>query len=369
MLFEFIVANRDEIIRRCREKVAGRSIPPPTEAEIDYGVPVFLDQLLDTLIGRSPNSAEINKTALRHGHDLLLRGFTVSQVVHDYGDVCQAITELAVESNAPIPADDFRTLNKCLDDAIASAVTEYGRGRNAATVESEHARDNERLGFFVHELRNLTNTSMMALQILRSGDVGVSGSTGTLLHRSLLKTVALIDRSMAEVRLTEGVQNQEPLLVTEIIKELAPSAILEADAKGIRLNIDPMDDAASVNADRQILIAVVMNLLQNAIKFTRPRTTVTLRVGATADRVLIEVQDECGGLPGRNIDDLFKPFEQRGADRTGAGIGLAFSRWAVEANHGRIYARSLPNLGCIFTIDLPRWHVPMPAADGLVTAN
>jgi signal transduction histidine kinase len=66
---------------------------------------------------------------------------------------------------------------------------------------------------------------------------------------------------------------------------------------------------------------------------------------------------------------LFKPFEQRGADRTGLGIGLAFSRWAVEANNGRIYARSLPNVGCIFTIDLPRWHVPMPAAIGLVTTN
>jgi signal transduction histidine kinase len=362
MLFEFIVTNRDEIIRRCRAKVAGRSIPPPTETEIDYGVPVFLDQLLDTLNGVTSNSAEINKTALQHGHDLLRRGLTVSQVVHGYGDVCQAITELAVESDAPIAADDFRTLNRCLDDAIASAVTEYGRARNAATVETEHARDNERLGFFVHELRNLMNTSMMAFQILKTGDVGVGGSTGTVLHRSLLKTAALIDRSMAEVRLTEGVQRQEPLLVAELIKELTPSATLEAAAKGIMLNVDPVEDGTAVKADRMILTAVVGNLLQNAFKFTRPRSSVTLRVGRNAERVLIEVQDECGGLPERNADDLFKPFEQRSADRTGLGLGLAFSRWGIEANNGRIYARSLPNFGCIFTIDLPRWHVPVPAA-------
>ena len=102
---------------------------------------------------------------------------------------------------------------------------------------------------------------------------------------------------------------------------------------------------------------MVGNLLQNAFKFTRPRSTVTLRVGASAERVLIEVQDECGGLPSGNVDELFRPFEQRGADRTGVGLGLAFSRWGVEANHGRIYARNLPDKGCVFTVDLPRLSV------------
>jgi signal transduction histidine kinase len=362
MLFEFIGTNRDEIIRRCRSKVAGRSNPPPTEAEIDYGVPVFLDQLLETLNGRTSNSVDINETALQHGRDLLLRGFTVSQVVHDYGDVCQAITELAVESDAPIAADEFRTLNRCLDDAIASAVTEYGRARNAATLQTEQARENERLGFFVHELRNLTSTSMMAFQVLRTGNVGIGGSTGTVLHRNLLRTVALIDRSMAEVGLTQGIQRQEPIRVAELIEELTPSAGLEADAKGITLHVVAVEDDVAVNADRQILVAVIGNLMQNAFKFTRPRSSVTLRVRGNAERVLIEVQDECGGLPQRDGDDLFKPFEQRNADRTGLGLGLAFSRWGIEANNGRIYARSLPGVGCIFTIDLPRWHVPVPAA-------
>ena len=99
---------------------------------------------------------------------------------------------------------------------------------------------------------------------------------------------------------------------------------------------------------------MVINVLQNAFKFTRSRSSVTLRVGASAERVLIEVQDECGGLPGGNVTELFRPFEQRSTDRTGLGIGLAFCRWAVEANHGRIYARNLPDKGCVFTVDLPR---------------
>jgi K+-sensing histidine kinase KdpD len=126
------------------------------------------------------------------------------------------------------------------------------------------------------------------------------------------------------------------------------------------MRISESDRAISVRcATRQILSAVIINLLQNAFKFTKPNTTVTLRVGASAERVLIEIQDECGGLPGANTTDLFRPFEQRGADRSGVGLGLAFSRWAVEANKGRIYARNLPERGCVFTVDLPRLSLPI----------
>src|SRR6476646_7029774 len=102
MLHQFIAAHRDEIIRRCRAKVASRSVPPPSKAEIDHGVPLFLDQLVDALRAGLGSSDEIGRSAILHGHDLLLQGFTVSQVVHDYGDVCQSITELAQELSAPV---------------------------------------------------------------------------------------------------------------------------------------------------------------------------------------------------------------------------------------------------------------------------
>src|SRR6186713_2298855 len=148
MLYEFITLNREEIVTRCRAKVATRSMPPPSEAEINHGVPLFLDQLVDMLRSGGTSTLAIDASAGQHGHDLLLQGFTVSQVVHDYGDVCQAITELAVETDAPISTDDFRVLNRCLDDAIAGAVTEYGRQRNQSTLASETARGSERLGYF-----------------------------------------------------------------------------------------------------------------------------------------------------------------------------------------------------------------------------
>jgi len=168
---------------------------------------------------------------------------------------------------------------------------------------------------------------------------------------------ALIARSLAEVRLTHGVQNREQFQVSRFIDEIGSAAKMEADARGIRLTVVPVEEGVTIEADRQVLAAVVGNLLQNALKFTRPRTTVTLSVGASAERVLIEVQDECGGLPIEDVNELFRPFEQRSADRTGVGLGLAFSRWGAEANDGRIYARSLRGKGCVFTVDLPRLPV------------
>src|SRR6476619_3305843 len=107
MLHEFIALNREEIISRCRTKVATRSVPPPASADIDHGVPEFLDQLVAAL---SPSATanpaftnrESNDSASRHGHDLLMQGLTVSQVVHGYGDICQSITELALETAVPI---------------------------------------------------------------------------------------------------------------------------------------------------------------------------------------------------------------------------------------------------------------------------
>ena len=360
MLHDFVVAHRQEIILRCRTKVRMRSVPPPTPAELEYGVPRFLDQLVDALGAAPPSSQGMSRSAARHGHDLLLQGFTVSQVVHDYGDVCQSITELALETGASISVEDFRTLNRCLDDAIASAVTEYGRESSESSREVFEKREEERFGFLAHEIRNLVNTASLAFDVLKSGNVGVTGSTGLVLKRSLSGLRDLVDRSVAEVRMRHGLQERRPVVVADLINELAPAATLEAAARGLQLALRADEAGAAVLADPRILAAIVRNLLQNAFKFTRPATQIVLSVTASDDRVFIEVADECGGLPG-GVDELFHPFEQASADRTGLGLGLAFSRWAAEAHDGRIYGRSLPGHGCVFTLDLPRGPVTVPA--------
>jgi hypothetical protein len=197
MLAEFVATNRGEIISRCRDKVARRSSPPST-AEIDHGVPMFLDELLVELrAGLTPNP-DISITAAKQGHDQLAQGFTPSQVVHGYGDVCQAITEMAVETDATISSDDFRMLNRCLDDAIASAITQYGSERDAATDAHADTQSN-RMQVLGDALRVSVEASMIAFEAIESGKVGVSGSTGTLLKRTLQATRDVNQSIQAEI--------------------------------------------------------------------------------------------------------------------------------------------------------------------------
>ena len=143
MLDEFIVTNRSTIIARIQARVASRTAPTPTEVELKHGIPMFLDQLGESLRVAKASSKvdheELHEAARLHGGDLLRMGLTIGQVVHDYGAVCQVITQLAVQEGAPISAEEFQTLNLCLDDAIAGAVSEYARQREQGPLVPDSA--------------------------------------------------------------------------------------------------------------------------------------------------------------------------------------------------------------------------------------
>lgn len=105
MLYEFLREHRQTIIERARVKVAARLTPQATDEELQHGVPLFLDQLIEILHTATTSNTTMLIGATRHGELLLRQGFTVAQVVHDYGDVCQAVTELAAETGAPITVE------------------------------------------------------------------------------------------------------------------------------------------------------------------------------------------------------------------------------------------------------------------------
>jgi signal transduction histidine kinase len=361
MLEKFLATHRGALIDRTRAKVALRSAPRPTEEELTNGVPMFLTQLGEALQleGLSPKAdLQIVESAGRHGQDMLNRGFTVGQVVHDYGDVCQAVTELAVEVNAPIPTEEFNTLNRCLDNAIAEAVTEYGRHQ-----EQRYSRKaTERLGVLAHELGSLVSSAMLSFDALKTGHVGIGGSTAKLLERSLHELRDLIHRSLSEVRLDSGSMEKERVRVKEFMEDAEVGAAIDARNRTVHLTIAPIDPELMVQADRQLLASAVGNLLQNAFKFTRPQGHVVVNTYATSGRVRIEIEDECGGLPPGKAEELFLPFKQRGNDRTGMGLGLAISRRAVEENGGLLSVRDAPGKGCVFVLDLPR-VAPVPPGD------
>src|SRR5687767_4736862 len=388
MLHEFLAVHRADLIDRCRLKVVQRRAPKATDAELEHGIPLFLDQLVKTLRvertadrarsrevsgasgGEGSVSSEIGATAARHGRELLQHGFTVDQVVHDYGDLCQAITDLAFEKEAPFEVDEFRTLNRCLDNAIADSVTEFTYQRDLLLEDAGVHALNDRLGFLAHELRSLIQNATLAVTAIKAGNVGLAGATGAVLDRSLIGLRNLVDRSLADVRVTAGMPAQRQLIpLAGFIGDIKISAALEAQARGCGLAVSAVDPGLAVEGDRELLFSAVGNLLQNAFKFTEQDTEVLLRAYALDDRVLIDVEDSCGGLPAGDAERMFQPFTQGSADKSGLGLGLTICRRSVEANGGVLSVRNMPGAGCVFTVDLPRHLAPrqLPrASEGVV---
>jgi signal transduction histidine kinase len=355
MLHQILMENRQELIKRTRAKVAGRPAPQATEEELLRGIPLFLDQLAETL-KREATSAPFSPTAIDtsatlHGHDLLKLGFTVGQVVHDYGDVCQTVTEFALERELLITTAEFHTLNRCLDDAIACAVTEWGRQREL-DISDEEA---ERLGALAYEQRNLLSSALLALQMLKKGTVAIGGSTGAVLTRSLERLRNINDRSLAQVLFSSAARTRRRRInLAQFIDEEEVAASMDATARGLRLIVvRPEDTSLAVEADEMSLSLALANLMQNAFKFTRPSGNVFVRIRAVEGRVVIEVEDECGGLPPGKAEEMFAPFSRRGADRRRLHLGLSTARKAVEASGGKLTVRDFPGRGCAFSIDLP----------------
>jgi signal transduction histidine kinase len=367
----FLLNNRDELIARCKYKVSQRPCRSATDKQLAHGVPMFLDQLTRTLAaeeddetelgvrisGRSGGDAqalsEIGISATAHGKALLHLGYTVDQVVHDYGDLCQAITDLAFERDAPFSVGAFRTLNRCLDNAIADAVTEFSHQRDKQIDVLHIAAEKLRLGFLVHELRNSMTNASLAVKALEAGNIPLGGATGTILKRSLASMEQLVQRAVSELDDAQPA-GRETFPVAAFIAEADNATRLGLNPEGCWLQVDAVDPLLQLHANRQLLHAAVANLLQNAFKFSRPGSVVTLRAYALGAHVLIDVEDHCGGLLADSVDRMFVPFKHNNDHRAGMGLGLSIVKRTIEADLGTLKVRNLPGSGCVFTISLPR---------------
>src|SRR4051812_26545745 len=371
MLYQFLAENESDLIERCSMKAEKR--PLPKDTSVHHGIPVFIRQLTDILrVEKMPGlvrnrrvsgpsgggrraPSEMSQTATIHGRELLDHGFTVDQVVHAYGDVCQSVADLALELHMQFEIDEFRSLNRCLDDAIADAVTEFSYQRETLNAYKHSAAMNLQVGMLAHELRNLVHTATVTFAAIKAGTVGMSGSTSTAMERTLVAMRRLVDRSVAEVRMDVGMpMHSQIFALTDLIVELKSSAALEADVHKCVFFVGSVDSELAIEADRHLVAAAIGNLLQNAFKFTHPGTEVTLSAYGAGNRILIDVADHCGGLPWSDPEKVFLPFAQGGTDKRGLGSGLSVSRRSVEANKGKLRVQDRPGVGCVFTIDLPR---------------
>ena len=211
MLTEFLTSNRDELISRCRQKVVNRFAPSGAPPASEFGAPQLLTQIAEMLRREqhtesrevessqpAPAPTEIGRAAALHGTELARLGYSIDQVVHDYGDVCQAVTELAADQQAPISVDEFRTFNRCLDNAIADAATSFG-GALQLLVDDQALTLRLRLKKYNSEQRRLIDIAIKSFFSIRSGSVGPNGATGTTHLQALAELKTLTDRSLPDI--------------------------------------------------------------------------------------------------------------------------------------------------------------------------
>ena len=318
-------------ITRARANVVTTTTPSLTEAEQKNGAPLFLRQLIDRLRLATSDSDAIQQSASLHGGELLSLGFTVSQVVHSYGYIGHVVTQLANEAHAPITVEEFHLFNSCLDDAIAHSVAEYERRRDQ-TVACDGT---QRLAVLAHALRNQLTPAMLAFSMLQDGTVPVGGSTGSIVGRTLRAMRDLINNSLVGARLDSWPGQSRRVSVSELIGAVGVAASFGAKAEGFDLAVSPVAEGIDVEVDDQILATAIGILLQNAFEFSCPQGHIAMRTTATVDRVMIEIEDECGGLPPGRAEDLSRPGARRSDQRRCLGLGLTMSRMGVEVMGGR----------------------------------
>ena len=237
MFYIFLANYRDALIDRCLIKVARRSGDQTEYVLLTASAPMFLDQLIQTLkfdrdgipktvslasgpAGGSSNASRLGKAITRHGCEPSDKGFAVEQVVHDYGDLCQAIMDLALELEISIEVEEFRIFNHCLDNAIADAVREFSNQQRLINDGIEQQALTHRVGMLAHDLRVHINAAVHSYSSMKSGQTGATGVIPRILDRSLKGMSILVDQTFAEAKINAKLPvSQEVVLVNELLKK------------------------------------------------------------------------------------------------------------------------------------------------------
>lgn len=356
MLHEFLESYQTEILALAEDKTVKLAGPLQSSRELKRGLPVFYEHLIKYLKGAKGElkKDKIVAGASDHGKELLRLNYTLSHVVHAYGAMCQAITELAQQKNANISAQEFNDLNLCLDVAIAAAVSEF----QFRSVRASEDREVQHLGFLVHELRNALSSATIAHQMIKQGLVGNSGSTARVLEDNLARMRTLIDRSLSEIRLrTDPEVHIEAFQLNLLVDQILLTARNEAQTKNQSLK-NEIDLPIELESDRQLLLSIIANLIQNALKYSKNGGHISVRASTTDTNTSIEIEDACGGLAPEAMKNIFKPFTSTSFDQSGLGLGLTIVQRAVFLLQGKISVKNNAGCGCTFLVEIPKKHEP-----------
>jgi signal transduction histidine kinase len=356
MLYKFLEQNEAEVLALAEEKSLKLAGPLLSSDELEMALPLFYKNLIEYLKFSNENATSENivQGASAHAKELLRLNYSLSHVVHSYGAMCQAVTEFAQRKHAPISTKEFNDLNMCLDIAIAAAVSEF----QFLTVKAIEEKEVQHMGILVHELRNALSRAVMAHEMIKQGLVGSGGSTSRVLGENLLTMRNLIDRSLSDLRMRADPElHIEKFNLRTLIDQIVVTTQDELKKKGQTIVAD-INFHFELETDRQLLLSAIANLIQNALKYTKTGGRITVRAATAAANLVLEVEDECGGIPPEMVKKLFKPFSSGGVDQSGLGLGLTIIRRAVSLMQGQVTNHNMPGIGCAFRIEIPMKLVP-----------
>lgn len=369
MLRDFLVLEKTAILADCQEKVlsfgGALSKHPPVQEWT-----VFYDDLVDHLTDDEPGKFiarlihHADSAELQSGSSFKL-GYSVYDVVKGYEALYLAIAERAAKVAYILTTNEHSKLSLSFGAVVAETLSGLAKEQSRAQSQLEV----QRLGEFAHELRNNLQAATIGLEMMSSGSVGADGNTSESVQRSLQRMGSLIDTTLTEVRMrVEPTLEIKDIQLIELVNEVLAIARFVARTRKITLQLHGQYDLV-VLTDRQLTISALSNVIQNALKYTREGTTVRLSAVSRNGRIIMEVEDQCGGLPPGAEAKLFKPFVQQSADHSGMGLGLTISFNAIKRCNGTLSVRDKPGSGCVFTIDLPEGDMNAAAAGRMSIQN
>ena len=236
-------------------------------------------------------------------------------------------------------------------------------------AEAANRVKSEFLANMSHELRTPLNAIIGFSELMRAEMLGPLGNdtyTGyaTDIHNSgqfLLSVISdVLDMAKLDANRIRIVPTREH--VAEAIQQCVRMVQLDADRSNVAITCDLTGDEM-VEADPRAMRQVVLNLLDNAVKFTPQGGSIAVRARCKGGKLFLTVRDTGIGIPASKLRKVTEPFEQvhsaHTRPREGSGLGLAISRKLVELHNGSLHIRSKESIGTLVGIVLPLDHSPV----------
>jgi K+-sensing histidine kinase KdpD len=243
---------------------------------------------------------------------------------------------------------------------VVSDLATRARRRALAATEADALRRSDAAKTAVlhavsHDLRSPLTAIRVAAGGLESGALQLREDDRAALLDTIRLETARLDRLVGNLldlsRLEAGVAPARPELWP--VDELVARALDALGAEAARVVVTLDEGAPLVSVDAAQLERVLVNVLENALRYSSPSDAVDLTVSSTGDDVRVRIEDRGPGLAPDDVERIFEPFEHGRAGGEGTGLGLAIARGFAEANGCRLWAEARPELGAAFTLALP----------------